>query len=125
MKTCLIVDESNVIRKVASRIIFKLDFTVENASTGAEALAMLRDGALPDLIIVAATLPDMVGDDLVRTLRARPEGSQPIILGSFVEANLGQMTRMKRAGTNGFIYKPFDRAALTGWLQPFLTEVAA
>lgn len=125
MQNCLIIDESAVIRKVASRIIFKLDFTVENAQSAKEALLILDKGPMPDIIIVASVLADLPSDEFIRALRARPDGAKTVILASLVEANLGQMTRLKRAGATGFIYKPFDRNALTEWMQPYVTAAAA
>ena len=125
MQTCLIVDESNVIRKVATRIIFQLDFTVGNAASGAEALDKLDAEEMPDIIIVAAGLADMQSDAFVKAVRARPEGGKPVILASMVEANLGTMTRLKRAGCSGFDYKPFNRKSLMGWLSPYVAAAAA
>jgi two-component system chemotaxis response regulator CheY len=124
MQTCLIVDESNVIRKVAGRILFQLSFTVENAATGAEALELAAVGDVPDLVIVASTLPDMPAEDVVRALRMRPGGKEAIILASLVEANLGTMTRLKRAGATGFVFKPFDRDAMTRWISPYISAAA-
>jgi two-component system chemotaxis response regulator CheY len=42
LKTCLVVDDSRVIRKVARRILEELGFEVAEASDGAEALAWCR-----------------------------------------------------------------------------------
>jgi two-component system chemotaxis response regulator CheY len=124
MQTCLIVDESNVIRKVASRILFQLSFTVENAATGGEALELATKGDIPELVIVASTLPDMPAEDLIRALRMRPGGKEAIILASLVEANLGMMTRLKRAGASGFVFKPFDRDSMTRWIAPYVSAAA-
>ena len=125
MQTCLIVDDSSVIRKVAARIIFQLGFTVENAACGEEALQLIEKNGLPDVAIVAASLGDNQGSDLIRQIRALPGGAEPVVLASLVEAGLGQMTRLKRAGATDFVYKPFNREALTGWLQPYLEAEAA
>lgn len=124
MQTCMIVDDSSVIRKVAGRIISKLDFAVCDAAGAADACALLDKGPLPDVLIVAGTLPDMAGDEFIRLVRARAGGRAPVILASLVEAHLGLMTRLKRAGATGFVYKPFDRAALAGWMQPYARAAA-
>jgi len=42
MKRCLIVDDSRVVRKVASRIIQDLEFEVVEAGDGAQALTSVR-----------------------------------------------------------------------------------
>ena len=39
MKTCLVVDDSSVIRKVARRILEGLEFEISEAEDGEEALA--------------------------------------------------------------------------------------
>jgi two-component system chemotaxis response regulator CheY len=39
MKTCLVVDDSSVIRKVARRILEGLDFQITEAEDGQQALA--------------------------------------------------------------------------------------
>ena len=124
MHTCLIVDESNVIRKVASRILFQLSYTVESAATGEEAIAKIGDGDVPDLVIMASSLPDVQADNFIRTLRMRPGGKDSIMLAALVEANLGTMTRLKRAGATGFVYKPFDRDAMTRWISPYVRVAA-
>ena len=47
MKTCLVVDDSSVIRKVARRILEGLDFKIIEAEDGQQALEHCRT-ALPD-----------------------------------------------------------------------------
>ncbi|KQT55177.1 MULTISPECIES: response regulator [unclassified Aureimonas] len=125
MRTCLIVDESSVIRKVAGRILFQLGFEARSASTGAEAMEIFGEGEPLDLVITAAVLPDMSGEDLVRLVRGQKGGNGVVILGSLVEANLGQMTRLKRSGANGFVYKPFNRETLSGWVDTYFHREAA
>lgn len=46
MKTCLVVDDSKVIRKVARHILETLDFTVTEACDGREALDACLASAL-------------------------------------------------------------------------------
>ena len=83
-------------------------------------LALLAAGDVPDLVIVASLLPDMPAEEFVRALRMRPGGKEAVILASLVEANLGMMTRLKRAGATGFVFKPFDREAMTRWISPYV-----
>ena len=42
MKTCLVVDDSSVIRKVARRILEGLDFKISEAEDGQQALEQCR-----------------------------------------------------------------------------------
>ena len=58
MRTCLIVDDSRVIRKVARRILEDLDFEIAEAGDGMEALAWCR-AAMPDAILLDWNMPVM------------------------------------------------------------------
>ena len=120
MQSCLIVDPAPVIRKVASRILFQMGLTVEGVASSDEAKAWVAANGLPEIIIVAASAEDPTGVELVRHLRAEAHGRPAVILASIVESNLGLMTRLRRAGVTDYIYKPFDRSALEGWLTPFV-----
>ncbi len=51
MKTCLVVDDSSVIRKVARRILEGLDFQIAEAENGEEAIVACRQ-QIPDAILL-------------------------------------------------------------------------
>jgi len=51
MKSCLVVDDSKVIRKVARHILETLNFIVREACDGREALAQCRDTP-PDVVLL-------------------------------------------------------------------------
>ncbi|WAJ27035.1 response regulator [Antarcticirhabdus aurantiaca] len=126
MKTCLIVDESSVVRKVAARIVFQLGFEVDAQPCVADAQPVIAKDGLPSLLIVAATTAS--ADEVlafVRACRARPDARSASILALLVEANLGLMTRLKRAGVDGFLFKPFTRAEMAAGLSPFIGAVAS
>ena len=68
MKSCLIVDDSRVVRKVAGRIIQDLKFETREAGDGAEALEACREN-MPDAILLDWSMPVMNGLDFIRALR--------------------------------------------------------
>ena len=107
MKTCLVVDDSRVIRKVARRIIEALGFQVEEAPDGAEALEKCRAG-MPDAILLDRNMPVMNGIDFVRTLRQEPSGDGPIVVFCTTENDIPSITEALRAGADEYIMKPFD-----------------
>ena len=75
-KTCLIVDDSRIIRKVARRIVEGLGFEVDEAADGAEALAFCG-GLIPEVILLDWSMPVMDGMTFLRRLRALPGGMAP------------------------------------------------
>jgi two-component system chemotaxis response regulator CheY len=56
MKTCLVVDDSSVIRKVAKRILEGMEFQIMEAEDGQQALDQCQR-MLPDAILLAWNMP--------------------------------------------------------------------
>ena len=122
MSVCLVIDESSIVAKVAARILTGVDLETIGAESVAAAARLLAEPriAAPVLVLVSASLPGTTVDASVRALRADPKTAKAKILVSLVESNLGTMTRAKRAGADGFIFRPFDRASLLDWVSPFV-----
>ena len=76
MKTCLIVDDSKVIRKVARHILETLDFEVDEAGDGREALSRC-EAKMPDVVLLDWNMPVMSGMEFLRMLRQRGHADQP------------------------------------------------
>ena len=69
MTSCLVVDDSRVVRKVARRILEAIGFTVAEAEDGQQALDACRAG-MPDCVLLDWNMPVMNGIDFLRALRA-------------------------------------------------------
>ena len=107
MKTCLIVDDSRVIRKVARRILEELGFVVTEAGDGAEALAHCR-AALPDAVLLDWNMPVMDGMEFLLALRRQPGGDRPVVVFCTAEAEPDRIRQALAAGADEYIMKPFD-----------------
>ncbi|RIK98649.1 MAG: two-component system response regulator [Proteobacteria bacterium] len=112
MKTCLIVDDSSVIRKVARRILEGLDFEILEAEDGAKALAICQNG-LPDAVLLDWNMPVMDGYEFLRNLRRMPDGERPKVVFCTTENDVAHIARALHAGANEYIMKPFDREIMT------------
>jgi two-component system chemotaxis response regulator CheY len=116
MPTCLVVDDSNVIRKVARRIFEDLDFVVDEAEDGRQALDACR-GAMPDMILLDWNMPVMDGFEFLRSLRREENGRHPKVVFCTSEYDVAQIARAMRAGADEYIMKPFDREIIEAKLQ--------
>jgi two-component system chemotaxis response regulator CheY len=108
MKTCMIVDDSSVIRKVARRILEGLDFQITEAENGEEAIETCRR-QLPDAILLDWNMPKMDGYDFLRVLRRLPGGDKPKVVFCTTENDVAHIARALHAGANEYIMKPFDK----------------
>jgi two-component system chemotaxis response regulator CheY len=108
MKTCLVVDDSNVIRKVARRILEEMKFEISEAEDGVQALDMCRVG-LPDVVFLDLSMPRMDGMTFLKEMRNLPGGSRPKVLFCTTEHDMAYINQALRAGADDFVMKPFDR----------------
>jgi len=81
MKSCLIVDDSKVVRKVARRILEDLHFEIEEAADGKLAMdACLKH--MPDVILLDWNMPVMNGLEFLHALRGSAGGDAPVVVQS-------------------------------------------
>jgi two-component system chemotaxis response regulator CheY len=116
MKTCLVVDDSSVIRKVARRILEGLEFQITEAEDGARALdACKRE--LPDAVLLDWNMPVMDGYDFLCNLRRLPGGDRPKVVFCTTENDVAHIARALHAGANEYIMKPFDKEIVAAKFQ--------
>jgi two-component system chemotaxis response regulator CheY len=116
MKTCLIVDDSKVIRKVARHILETLDFAVDEAEDGREALDRC-DGRMPDVVLLDWNMPVMGGMEFLRNLRQREGGEAPKVVFCTTENDAAHIRAAIDAGADEYVMKPFDRETLASKLH--------
>jgi two-component system chemotaxis response regulator CheY len=107
MKSCLIVDDSSVIRKVARRILENMDFIVDEAEDGQEAYEKCAR-EMPDVILLDWQMPIMSGLE------------KPRIVYCTTERDIGHMAMARKAGANDHILKPFDQSMLEAKFQAYV-----
>ncbi|WP_138379766.1 response regulator [Luteithermobacter gelatinilyticus] len=108
MKSCLVVDDSKVIRKVARRILEELNFEVIEAVDGEDALAACKK-AMPDVVLLDWNMPVMNGLDFLKTLRNTAGGDKPVVVFCTTENDMSHISAAISAGADEYIMKPFDR----------------
>ena len=108
MKTCLVVDDSGVIRKIARRILEEMNFHVVEAEDGEKALEVCKLG-LPDAVLLDWNMPVMDGYEFLGHLRRMPGGDQPKVVFCTTENGIDYIARALDAGANEYIMKPFDK----------------
>ena len=116
MKTCLVVDDSSVIRKIASRILGEMNFRIIEAEDGAKALEACKH-ELPDAVLLDWNMPVMDGFEFMGHMRRLPGGDVPKVVFCTTENGIDHISRALHAGANEYIMKPFDKDIVTAKFQ--------
>lgn len=107
MPSCLVVDDSRVVRKVARRIVEDLGFTCEEAEDGQQAYDACEKN-MPDAILLDWNMPVMNGLEFLVKLRGMAGGQEPKVVFCTTENDMDHIQKAIGAGANEYIMKPFD-----------------
>jgi two-component system chemotaxis response regulator CheY len=111
MKSCLIVDDSKVVRMVARKILESLNFQIQEAENGQAAMDCCKQ-AMPDAILLDWNMPVMNGLDMLKSIRADAALAKLPVLMVTAEAKKENIIAAAQAGANGYVVKPFTAATL-------------
>ncbi len=100
----LIVDDSDVLRRLIEMCLRPAGFEIATASTGEEAVEVASEFQ-PDIVLLDIGLPDMTGWDVLEKLRSSGPNSDAkvLILSGYEDVH----TEAKRLGADGALIKPF------------------
>lgn len=119
----LAVDDSAFFREMLSSYLAETGYEAILAVDGAEALRIL-DEAVPDVVLVDLTMPDIDGLELCRRIRkdVLAKGVPILVLTSLDEP--GIEVQAIDAGADDFITKPIDARVLDARIQMILRRMA-
>jgi two-component system, chemotaxis family, chemotaxis protein CheY len=115
-KTCLIVEDSSIVRKMARRILEGLGFEVVEAEDGVDALVVCKR-AMPEAILLDWNMPVMDGYEFLGNLRRMPGGDEPKVVFCTTENGIDHITQAIDGGANEYIMKPFDKEIIAAKFQ--------
>jgi two-component system chemotaxis response regulator CheY len=121
--TCLVVDDSPTMRKIARRLLGELGFVCTEAADGAAALGMVEADP-PSLVLLDWNMPVLDGLATLQALRATPKGRTPRIVMCTTNTDIDQIAAALDAGADEYIMKPYNADILAsklldvGLIQP-------
>jgi len=107
MKTCLIVDDSPIVRNILRNIVEELGFSCYEADNGQVAYDACC-AQLPDAILLDWNMPVMNGLDFLKKLRKTAGGDKPKVIFCTSETDSKQIHKALNAGADEYVMKPFD-----------------
>ncbi|NEP79624.1 MAG: response regulator [Okeania sp. SIO3C4] len=117
-KTVLIVDDCEIVRILASRILAKMGLNTILASNGLEALDKIKLEH-PDLVLLDIIMPKMNGYSVCRKIKSEPEIMNiPVVFCSSKKQEADAYWAMKQ-GANGYLSKPIRESELMAIMARF------
>lgn len=108
-RTALLVDDEELVRASTADMLLDFGYQVQEANSGEAALALVRNGARPDLLVSDHLMPGMTGVDLIRAAREIQPGLPVLIVSGYAEAD-------ELAPDLPRLTKPFRRSELAAKL---------
>ncbi len=109
IRRILVADDEESIRWVLSKSLSKSGFTVDLASSGTEALALVRQQNY-DLAVLDIKMPGVSGLDLLS--RFHEERPEMLVVIMTAESSMSNAVEAMKRGAYDYITKPFDLDAL-------------
>jgi PAS domain S-box-containing protein len=116
----LFVEDEEGTRYAVNRVLANAGFRVSVAATGAQALALARS-ARPDLVLLDVQLPDTIGFEVCRELKADPATSAlPVVFLSARRADAADLVRGLEGGADLYLTHPVEPHVLVAALDALL-----
>ncbi len=119
----LVVDDFSTMRRIVRNCLKQLGFTnVKEAVDGAQAYDTLKQEKF-DFIVSDWNMPNMMGIDLLKAVRADEELKTIPFLMVTAEAQKENIIAAAQAGVSNYIIKPFDSDTLTTKMEAIFKKL--
>ena len=108
VRTILVVESDSTVCSLVRYSLLPHNYAVLEAADLGEALAHLRSGKMPDLVVVGSDASDRKHAELIREIRGYPGLRFVPILMMAGPETLGDQMEWKEAGATCWITKPFS-----------------
>lgn len=116
----LVADDDRIVRRIVVAKLSGLGYEVTEAQDGQEALRLLEEGYLPDLVITDSLMPRKNGLELVRGIRSSPDlAALPVIMLTSRQ-NERDVIEGLETGLDDYVTKPFSPDELAARVRTVL-----
>ena len=116
MASCIIADDSKIMRMLLSKIMNNFGYDVTEAENGDELLELCAH-QMPDLIICDWQIPLIDGIDVLLKIRSDKKVKQPAFIFCSYIKDTDIIRQALDAGADDFIMRPFDEDIIASKLK--------
>ncbi|HSN82648.1 MAG TPA: response regulator [Polyangiales bacterium] len=120
----LLVDDEDVVRRSAGRVVRQSGHRVIFARSGSEAIRIYTETQpRPDLVLMDLNMPGMTGDQAFEELRALDPQAPVVFVSGYWDTELER--KLRSMGALGFVQKPYEAATLRDAIVQAMTSQAS
>ena len=118
----LAADDDRIVRRIVVAKLTGLGYEVTQAEDGQEALGLLENGDVPDLLITDSLMPRMTGLELVRNIRSSPNADLAKLPVIMLTSRQGEHDVIEglQTGLDDYVTKPFSPDSLDACVRTVL-----
>lgn len=120
-KSVMVVEDNEKNRKLMRVILKAKGYNVLEASTGEEALSVLKNQK-PDIILMDIQLPGMDGITLVKLIKENPTMNDIPVIAVTAYAMKGDEQKILDSGCNAYISKPINTQELPLIVEKYIKK---
>ncbi|PLX78950.1 MAG: DNA-binding response regulator [Desulfuromonas sp.] len=109
MKTILVIDDDDSLRRVVEFQLQQAGYQVETAVDGEEGIEKFRQLS-PDLVLTDVQMPGLSGDEVLEAVQEEKPGTLVMVVTAF--GTVEKAVEAMRSGATDYLTKPFSRDAL-------------
>ncbi|MBA2934098.1 response regulator [Sphingomonas sp. CGMCC 1.13654] len=115
--TVLLVDDQDLVRATTAHMLEELGFGIIHARSGEEALRLIGEGAIFDIVVTDHLMPGITGAELAQTIRGRVPNAKILLVSGYADEGI--------AADLPRLAKPFRAADLAERVHSLLRDEAA
>ncbi|MCL1472870.1 ATP-binding protein [Argonema antarcticum] len=117
----LIVDDEPINRQVLINNLSLYNYAITEASNGQEALAVMEQGFIPDLILLDVMMPRMTGYEVAEKIRDRfPAYELPIVMLT-AKNQVSDIVEGFESGANDYLSKPIQKQEMLARIKTHIS----
>lgn len=122
IETILVVDDEEMIRRLAKNILQESGYNVLTASNGPEALDIVKNHEKIDLVMLDMIMPKMNGHELYLKIKEIRPGIKSLLCSGYSQS--GKAQEIMDSGVSDFVQKPYGMSDLLEKVRSVLSNKA-